>query len=114
MEKSYTESNTGKVSCNICNENFTRKKKLKMHIDKVHCDLTQQTVSSGSKKKSNEEESTCQICGKRMSRKDSLKAHIKKFHSKTFQCNICNKILSAEKVLKEHIKHVHCHICEIY
>ena len=67
MEKNLTVSNTGKVSCTICNKSFYRKNNLQFHIDRVHSQIihpTQQTGSSESQKKKNREDSTCQICGK--------------------------------------------------
>ena len=92
--------------CNICNKAFTRKEKLKRHVQMVH---------EGTKK------CTCTHCGDQFFDNYHLMRHIKNIHEKEKEqiCPVCDSRFLMKKELKEHISKMHeeikpydCQLCD--
>ena len=81
-----------KINCEQCPKHFFTAKKLKLHVDKVHLKL---------------EEQTCEECGKILSGKNSIKRHKLSAHNdgkKDYQCEDCGRCFVADRSLTEHKK----------
>ena len=94
--KKRVEKKAGPKSevCNICNKAFSRKDKLKRHVQIVH---------EGIKK------CTCTLCGEQFFDNDYLMRHIKNIHEKEkdHTCPVCDSRFLMKKELKEHISKMH-------
>ena len=95
------------VFCNMCNEKFSTKYKLKRHISHVH---------------KNEKSYECNVCNYKFKSNTELTAHKKSMHEgkkgKIKQCPYCHADFIS-KALKKHIAIVHekqknynCDICK--
>ena len=78
--------------CSICDQRFTRKGSLNMHIRSVH-----------EEKKPHK----CSICDASFAEKGSLTAHINGVHGNLFVCSICDKSFGRKGILHKHMRSVH-------
>ena len=106
--KKIVKKKTGQKSevCNVCNKAFSRKEKLKRHVQMVH---------EGTKK------CTCTHCGEQFFDNYHLTRHIKNIHEKEKEhiCPVCNSCFLLKKELKDHISKMHeeskpydCQFCD--
>lgn len=115
--KHMNEHTFGKqFKCDLCNQQFRRKKALIVHISRHHsldgkqisCEICQKKFTSDLDLKThmNKHESfQCDICKKCFKRKDYLKKH-RLNHDEdhtNFQCKICSKTYCSSKSLEAHM-----------
>ena len=78
----------GKFQCNQCNQQFTRKDSLIVHIQSIH---------EGVKY-------ACSQCNQQFSAKGNLTTHIQSIHEGVkYRCNQCDQLFSAQRNLTVHI-----------
>ena len=95
MSIHVNEKHRGKTyPCDLCNEEFGRSEKLRMHKIKVH------NVGKGH---------TCKICHKVFNRHTALTQHVRTVHEKMkdYVCDLCGVNLATRDYLKKHLKNVH-------
>jgi len=78
-----------RVTCNLCESTFSRRKGLLQHIRFVH---------------EKEKNFVCEFCTKRFARKNSLTTHVKDIHEQSgdFVCGQCDRRYAKEKDLRNH------------
>lgn len=86
----HTRGSDKPLKCEACPSAFYTKKKLELHVDKIH---------RGFRKFG------CNICEKLFASKNSLKKHISTFHetgARSFLCKWCNKVFKREIYVTKH------------
>jgi DNA-directed RNA polymerase subunit RPC12/RpoP len=85
---------TRNFQCNRCNDSFTTKYSLEIHVKIIH-----------EKKR----DYVCNICEKNFSTSGNLTHHIASVHEnqKNYQCSHCNNLFSKASSVETHIKTVH-------
>lgn len=91
-----------KITCKLCQEEFTKRLFLRHHIKTRHSDV----------------EYLCQLCGEQFTADKELIEHRKTVHNRGYhQCELCDKVLSTKGMLEGHylvhkgIKPFSCDIC---
>nr|XP_023019105.1 uncharacterized protein LOC111507948 [Leptinotarsa decemlineata] len=114
--------------CDFCGKKFCQPQKLKVHIKRMHSDISQvlkefqcknclkilgsraalQRHSKEVHQKQTEGQCSCSRCGKRFQNKSNLKIHMLT-HSgiKPFKCNSCDAAFTTKQCLQFHYKKVH-------
>lgn len=110
----------GDIRCEICNQQFNRKRGLKAHMESIHekktfsCKICGKTM--GWRKtlqrhmKSHEEgylKHKCDLCDKTFSRPSHLKLHMSKHTGEKLRCPLCSSGLRCNYKLGEHLTKVH-------
>ena len=77
-----------RVKCAECSKEFADKVTLKVHMQSIHLNITQ----------------NCSICHKSFKSKQNLYQHMKTHNDdKPFKCNNCNKEFRQKEELKKHV-----------
>ncbi|KAG5873399.1 hypothetical protein JTB14_017986 [Gonioctena quinquepunctata] len=114
--------------CDFCGKKFCQPQKLKVHIKRMHSDMSQvlkefqckdclkilgsraalQRHSKEVHQKQTEGQCSCSRCGKKFQNKSNLKIHMLT-HSgiKPFKCNHCDAAFTTKQCLQFHYKKVH-------
>ena len=84
--------------CEVCNGRFTEKRKLKQHIEDVHCLTTISIVHEGNKS------FQCELCVFTTQKNCDLRKHKSEVHEeeKPHQCGICNNRFARKWNLTQH------------